>query len=80
MTAQVGDDLGLLTHLVDIADVDSTITKISDSGKPDNKYPGVCSNPESSVVKFTQSFTLILTCKSSGGCPEGFGCGGQEYQ
>ena len=46
MTAQVGADLGLLTHLVDIADVDSTITKISDSGKPDNKYPGFVLTPK----------------------------------
>ena len=31
--------LGLLTHLVDPSEVDQTVSAISDSGKPSNKYP-----------------------------------------
>jgi enoyl-CoA hydratase/3-hydroxyacyl-CoA dehydrogenase len=33
-------DLGLLTHLVDTADVDKTVNSISENGKPSNKYTG----------------------------------------
>lgn len=74
MTAQVGADLGLLTHLVDIADVDSTIVEISNQGKPSEKYPGKCANPDSGVVKFATSFysDSNMATLMSGGCPDGF--------
>ena len=35
-----GEDLGLITHLVEPADVDNTIDLISKHGKPTNKYLG----------------------------------------
>ncbi len=35
-----GEDLGLITHLVEPADVDNTIDVISKHGKPTNKYLG----------------------------------------
>lgn len=35
-----GEDLGLITHLVEPADVDNTIDSISKHGKPSNKYLG----------------------------------------
>ena len=35
-----GEDLGLITHLVEPADVEKTIGIISDQGKPENKYTG----------------------------------------
>jgi len=34
------EDLGLITHLVDPADVEKTIENISNQGKPTNKYTG----------------------------------------
>ena len=74
MSAQVAYDIGLLTHLVDIADVDDVANTCSEKGKPSNKYQGQPNNSESSVVKFATDFysDANLPILLSGGCPEGY--------
>ena len=74
MSAQVAYDIGLLTHLVDIADVDDVANNCSEKGKPSNKYQGQPNDSESSVVKFATDFysDANLPVLLSGGCPEGY--------
>ena len=74
MSAQAAYDIGLLTHLVDIADVDDVANTCSEKGKPSNKYQGQPNNSESSVVKFATDFysDANLPVLLSGGCPEGY--------
>ncbi len=52
MNSQIAYDIGLLTHLVDLSEVDAAVMQCSASGKPANKYPGKPSNNASPVVKF----------------------------
>jgi len=74
MNARTAADIGLLTHLVDPAEVENTIAAVSSTGKPKQKYPGEPAVPGSMVVKFAEKFfsddnvEFIL----SGKCPEGF--------
>jgi len=74
MDSQTAADLGLVTNLVDIADVDSTIQSLKAKGKPANKYPGKPSNPESKVAMFADAFYSDGNIKTvlAGNCPEGF--------
>ena len=74
MNAQIAYDIGLLTHLVDLSEVDETSKKCSKEGKPINKYPGQPNNSESSVVKFATDFysDKNLPTLLSGGCPDGY--------
>lgn len=74
MTAQVAHDLGLVTHLVDVAEVDSKVASLAALGKPNNKYPGAPANAESSVVKFAQAFfsDTNMPALIAGKCPENF--------
>ena len=74
MTAQVAYDIGLLTHLVDLSEVESTTNMCVGKGKPDNKYAGKPTNEASEVVKFATDFysDANLTILLSGGCPEGY--------
>ena len=74
MDAQAAADLGLVSHLVDISEVDSTISAIATSGKPANKYPGAPSSLDSNVATFATSFYCDENMESllSGICPEGF--------
>lgn len=74
MDAQTASDLGLVTHLVGVADVDNTISEISANGKPANKYPGKPANSESKIVKFAESFYSDNNLSSilQGLCPDGF--------
>ena len=74
MTAQVAHDLGLVTHLVDVAEVDAQVASLAETGKPENKYPGAPANPESSVVKFAEAFYTDVNMPAliGGGCPENF--------
>ena len=74
MDAKSAADLGLVTHLVDIAEVDSTISSLDVTGKPGNKYPGAPANPESKVAIFAESFysDSNLGTILSGNCPDGF--------
>ena len=74
MDAQTAADVGLVTHLVDVASVESCIADLASAGKPDNKYPGAPANPSSSVVKFASTFfdDANMGVLMEGGCPEGF--------
>jgi len=74
MDANTAADLGLVTNLVDISEVDSTIRSLDSEGKPGEKYPGKPSNPESKVAKFAESFYSDANLESilSGTCPDGF--------
>ena len=74
MNAQMAYDIGLLTHLVDLAEVVQATNSCIKAGKPAQKYPGKPSNPDSSVVKFASDFysDANLTTLLSGGCPEGY--------
>ena len=74
MDAKTATDLGLVTHLVDVTEVDSTILEINSTGKPDNKYPSKPTNPDSKVAQFAESFYSDKNMPAilSGKCPEGF--------
>lgn len=74
MKAQTATDLGLVTHLVDVAGVDECIAALAKNGKPEQKYPGQPANPSSSVASFATSFFSDANMSSlmSGECPEGF--------
>ena len=74
MTAQIAYDIGLLTHLVEIASVDKTVKSCSKDGKPANKYLSQPTNIDSPVVKFALDFYSDdnLPTLLSGGCPEGY--------
>lgn len=74
MSAQVAYDIGLLTHLVDLADVDGVAQACSRDGKPVEKYPGKPNFEESTVVKFATDFysDANLPTLLSGGCPDGY--------
>ena len=74
MNAQMAYDIGLLTHLVDLAEVGQARNSCIKAGKPAQKYPGKPTNPDSSVVKFASDFysDANLTTLLSGGCPEGY--------
>ena len=66
--------LGILTHLVEPASVDSTITQIALSGKPSNKYPAAPVDPSHPAVAFALAFynDANMAALSSGNCPDGF--------
>ena len=74
MNAQTATDLGLVTHLVDVAGVDACIAALASAGKPDQKYPGEPANPTSSVATFASSFFSDANMGSllNGECPDGF--------
>ena len=74
MTAQIAYDIGLLTHLVEIASVDKAVKSCSKDGKPANKYLSQPTNIDSPVVKFALDFYSDdnLPTLLSGGCPEGY--------
>ena len=74
MNAQTAYDIGLLTHLVDLSEVNEAIVKCCAAGKPTNKYLGQPNNPESAVVKFATNFysDKNLPILLSGRCPDGF--------
>ena len=74
MNSQIAYDIGLLTHLVDLSEVDAAVTQCATSGKPANKYPGKPRNDASPVVKFAMDFYSDnnLSVLLSGGCPAGY--------
>ena len=74
MNSQIAYDIGLLTHLVDLSEVDGAVTQCSTFGKPANKYPGKPRNDASPVVKFALDFYSDnnLSVLLSGGCPTGY--------
>ena len=65
--------LGLVTHLVESSEVDSTILSLA-GGKPDEKYPGKPSDGSHQVVSFASRFysDQNMDSISAGKCPEGF--------
>ena len=74
MDATTAADLGLVTHLVDVAGVDECIATLASEGKPALKYPGQPTNPSSPVAKFATSFFADenMPLLMNGECPEGF--------
>ena len=74
MNAQAAYDVGLLTHLVDMADVDKATHNCVSNGKPSDKYSGKPANENSKVVKFATDFYRDenLPILLSGGCPDGY--------
>ena len=74
MNSQIAYDIGLLTHLVDLSEVDAAVKQCATSGKPANKYPGKPRNDASPVVKFAMDFysDKNLSVLLSGGCPAGY--------
>ena len=74
MDAKTANDLGLITHLVDVAAVDEVVIQISNQGKPANKYPGQAANLQSSVVQFANDFFADANMDDimNGVCPQGF--------
>ena len=66
--------LGLLTHLVDPSEVDQTVSAISDSGKPSNKYPAKPANESHPTAAFALAFynDANIDVLVAGNCPEGF--------
>ena len=72
-----GEDLGLITHLVEPADVEKTIGIISDQGKPKNKYTGTPVRMSESVqaaVEFysDENMSSIITGQIPDGSVEGY--------
>ena len=74
MDARTTADLGLVTNLVDVTEVDNTISSLDSTGKPADKYPGKPANSDSKVAMFAESFYSDdnLISILDGNCPEGF--------
>ena len=66
--------LGLLTHLVDPSEVEQTVSGISASGKPSNKYPARPTDSSHPAAAFALEFYNDANMESlaAGNCPEGF--------
>ena len=66
--------LGLLTHLVEPSEVEQTVSAISASGKPVDKYSGKPADSTHPVAAFALDFYKDANMNSlaSGNCPEGF--------
>ena len=66
--------LGLLTHLVEPADVQATVTAILELGKPGDKYPGRPVDESHPTSAFATAFYSDgnMATLMSGGVPEGF--------
>jgi enoyl-CoA hydratase/3-hydroxyacyl-CoA dehydrogenase len=66
--------LGILTHLVEPVNVDSTITEITASGKPNQKYLATPVDPSHPAAAFALSFYCDenMAALSNGNCPDGF--------
>ncbi len=65
---------GLLTHLVDASEVEQTVSAISSSGKPSNKYPARPTDSSHPAAAFALEFYNDANMESLavGNCPEGF--------
>ena len=66
--------LGLLTHLVEPSKLEQTVSAISTSGKPVDKYPAKPADSTHPVAAFALDFYKDANMNSlaSGNCPEGF--------
>ena len=72
-----GEDLGLITHLVEPADVEKTIEIISNQGKPTNKYTGApvrMSDAVQSAIEFYSDHNMnsIMKGQIPKGSKEGY--------
>ena len=56
MDARTAANLGLVTNLVDVTEVDNTISSLDSTGKPADKYLGKPANSDSKVAMFAESF------------------------
>ncbi len=66
--------VGILTHLVEPAEVSDTVEAISKSGKPENKYPGAPRDADHPVAAFANAFYSDENMAGllNGSCPDGF--------
>ena len=66
--------VGILTHLVEPAEVSDTVEAISALGKPENKYPGVPRDADHPVAAFANAFYSDENMAGllNGSCPDGF--------
>ena len=66
--------LGLLTHLVDPSEIEQTVSGISTSGKPSNKYPARPADSSHLAAAFALEFynDANMDSLAAGNCPEGF--------
>jgi enoyl-CoA hydratase/3-hydroxyacyl-CoA dehydrogenase len=66
--------LGLLTHLVNPSEVEQTVSAISNSGKPSNKYPARPSDSSHPAAAFALAFynDSNIDALLAGDCPESF--------
>ena len=66
--------LGILTHLIEPAEVSDTVEAISKSGKPENKYPGAPRDAGHPVAAFANLFYSDENMAEllNGSCPDGF--------
>ncbi|GIS43526.1 MAG: hypothetical protein Ct9H90mP16_05960 [Candidatus Poseidoniales archaeon] len=65
MDSKTASALGILTHLVEPADVNDTMERVASEGKPANKYPGP---PRMRVTLLLHSrihFSAMETCRCS---------------
>ncbi len=72
--SKTADALGILTHLVEPAEVSETVESISASGKPANKYPGTPRDTGHPVAAFANAFYSDgnISGLLNGSCPDGF--------
>ena len=72
--SKTADALGILTHLVEPAEVGETVESISASGKPANKYPGTPRDTGHPVAAFANAFYSDgnISGLLNGSCPDGF--------
>ena len=74
MDSKTAHALGILTHLVEPAEVSATVEAMDKSGKPENKYPGGPQNSQHPVSTFACAFYSNdnMAGLLSGSCPDGF--------
>ena len=72
--SKTANALGILTHLVEPAEVNRTVDEIAASGKPENKYPGVPRDTTHPAAAFANAFYSDDNIAEllNGGCPDGF--------
>ena len=74
MDAKTANALGILTHLVEPAEVSGVVDQIAGEGKPANKYPGCPRDSGHPVATFASSFynDENMAGLLNGSCPDGF--------
>ena len=74
MDAKTANALGILTHLVEPAEVSGVVDQIAAEGKPANKYPGCPRESGHPVASFASAFynDENMAGLLNGSCPDGF--------